>query len=201
MLKMEYYWIVVGETYKESCELSDYILEKSPDHLVESTRDFWGAWTGQINVSFSGLSEKAKNLFYDSILVMRAHSDDNGGILASADSGNIQYGGDTYGYVWPRDACFTAWSFDMAEFYDVSKRFYVFANDILTEQGFVLHKYQPDHSLGSSWHPWVKDGKSQLAIQEDETAILLVGLWEHYIRAKDLEFIESLYNKFIKKAA
>ena len=35
-----YYLIVVGETYKESCELSDYILEKSPDHLVESPRDF-----------------------------------------------------------------------------------------------------------------------------------------------------------------
>jgi GH15 family glucan-1,4-alpha-glucosidase len=29
----------------------------------------------------------------------------------------------------------------------------------------------------------------------------LVGLWEHYIRAKDLEFIESIYNSFIKKAA
>ena len=64
-----------------------------------------------------------------------------------------------------------------------------------------MHKYQPDHSLGSSWHPWVKDGKRQLAIQEDETAILLVGLWEHYIRAKDLEFIEGIYNSFIKKAA
>ncbi|OHA87575.1 MAG: hypothetical protein A3A96_00870 [Candidatus Zambryskibacteria bacterium RIFCSPLOWO2_01_FULL_39_39] len=196
-----YYWVVVGETYRDVCSLLEYIFEKSPEHLLESTKDFWQAWTNQVEVSFSGLSEKAKNLFYDSLLVMRAHSDDRGGILASADSGNVQYGGDTYGYIWPRDACFTAWSFDMAGFYDVSKRFYAFANDILTEEGYVLHKYQPDHSLGSSWHPWVKDGKRQLAIQEDETAILLVGLWEHYIRAKDLEFIESIYNSFIKKAA
>ena len=65
----------------------------------------------------------------------------------------------------------------------------------------MLHKYQPDRSLGSSWHPWVKEGKRQLAIQEDETAILLVTLWEHYLRAKDLEFIESIYNSFIKRAA
>lgn len=196
-----YYWVVVGETYKEVQELLEYIFIKSPEHLVESTKDFWQAWTNQIELSFSGLSEKAKNLFYDSLLVMRAHCDDRGGILASADSGNVQYGGDTYGYIWPRDACFTAWSFDVAGFHVVSKRFYIFANDILTEEGYVLHKYQPDHSLGSSWHPWVKDGKRQLAIQEDETAILLVGLWEHYIRAKDLEFIESIYNSFIKKAA
>ncbi len=196
-----YYWVAAAETYKEVCELLEYIFEKSPEHLVETTKDFWQAWVSQVEVSFSGLSDRAKNLFYDSLLVMRAHSDNGGGILASADSGNVQYGGDTYGYIWPRDACFTAWSFDLAGFYDVSKRFYVFANDILTEEGYVLHKYQPDHSLGSSWHPWVKDGKRQLAIQEDETAILLVGLWEHYIRAKDLEFIESIYNSFIKKAA
>jgi len=196
-----YYWIVVGETYKEAGGLLEYIFEKSPEHLLESTKDFWEAWTSQVDMSFLRLSEKAKNLFYDSLLVMRAHCDDRGGILASADSGNVQYGGDTYGYVWPRDACFTAWSFDLAGFYDVSKRFYAFANDILTEEGYALHKYQPDHSLGSSWHPWVKDGRRQLAIQEDETAILLVGLWEHYIRARDLEFIESIYNSLIKKAA
>lgn len=196
-----YYWIMVGETYREVCQLLEYVFEKTPEHLLESTKDFWQAWVNQVPVSLQWLSERAKNLFYDSLLVMRAHTDNGGGILASADSGNVQYGGDTYGYVWPRDACFSAWSFDNAGFYDVSKRFYAFANDILTEEGYVLHKYQPDHSLGSSWHPWVKDGKRQLAIQEDETAVLLVGLWEHYIRARDLEFIESIYNSFIKTAA
>ena len=196
-----YYWVAAGETYREASGLLEYIFEKTPEHLIESTRDFWQAWGAQVEVPFGNLSEKAQKLFYDSLLVMRAHADNRGGILASADSGNVQYGGDTYGYVWPRDACFAAWSFDMVGFYDVSKRFFAFAKDVLTEDGYVLHKYQPDRSLGSSWHPWVKDGKRQLAIQEDETAILLVGLWEHYIRAKDLEFVESIYNDFIKKAA
>lgn len=196
-----YYFIAAGETYKQVGELLDYVFTKGGDHLIESTQDFWQAWVKQVPVSFSGLSEKARNLFYDSLLVMRAHTDNRGGILASADSGNVQYGGDTYAYIWPRDACFSAWTFDMAGFHDIAKRFYLFMNDVLTEEGYVLHKYQPDHSLGSSWHPWVKDGKRQLAIQEDETAILLVGLWEHYIRTKDLEFVESFYNKFIKKAA
>ncbi|NLE07602.1 MAG: glycoside hydrolase family 15 protein [Parcubacteria group bacterium] len=196
-----YYWIMVGETYKDVCELLSYTLNKTPEHLLESTTDFWRAWTGQVEIDFPGLSEKAKNLFYDSLLVIRAHCDEGGGILASADSGNVQYGGDTYAYVWPRDAGLIASCLDLAGFYNVSRRFYVFANDILTEEGYVLHKYHPDHSLGSSWHPWVKDGKRQLAIQEDETAVLLFGLWEHYVRAKDLEFIESVYNSFIKKSA
>lgn len=196
-----YYFVAVGETYKETCELLEYFFSKGGEHLIESTRDFWRAWLNQVPINFYGLSDKVRNLFYDSLLVMRSHTDNRGGILASADSGNVQYGGDTYGYVWPRDACFIAWSFDLTGFFDVSKRFYSFMEDVLTDDGYVLHKYQPDHSLGSSWHPWVKDGKRQLAIQEDETAILLTGLWEHYIRARDLEFIESIYNDFIKKSA
>ncbi len=196
-----YYWVAVGETYREVVGLLNYIFEKSPEHLLESTKDFWTAWTGQTEATFPGLSVEAQKIFYSSLLVMRAHSDNRGGILASSDSGNIQYGGDTYSYVWPRDACFAAWSFDEAGFYDVSRRFYDFANNIITDEGYVLHKYQPDKSLGSSWHPWVKDGKRQLAIQEDETAILIVGLWEHYVRAKDLEFVESVYNSFVKRAA
>lgn len=196
-----YYWVATGETYSEVCSLLEYIFEKTPEHLLESTKNFWRAWVNQVPITFTGLSPQTKNLFYDSLFVMRAHTDHGGGILASADSGNVQYGGDTYGYVWPRDAGFSAWVYDMVGFSDLSKRFYKFADDVLTDEGYVLHKYQPDHSLGSSWHPWVKDGKRQLAIQEDETAILLVGLWEHYVRAKDLEFIEGIYNDFIKKAA
>jgi len=196
-----YYWILAGETYKEVYGLLEYINQKSGEHILESTKDFWRAWANQVEISFPELSPKVVALFYASLFVMRAHSDNRGGILASADSGNIQYGGDTYGYVWPRDAAFTAWAFDVAGFFDVSKRFYKFIISVVTDDGYVLHKYQPDKSLGSSWHPWVKDGKRQLAIQEDETAILLIGLWEHYIRAKDLEFIEANYNEFIKKAA
>lgn len=195
-----YYWIIAGETYREVQEIRDYVIEKHPQHLIKSTRDFWYAWAHQNEVYFDGLSDKIKKLFYDSLFVMKAHSDSRGGIVASLDSGNVQYGGDTYVYVWPRDACFTSWAFDIAGFHDISKRFYNFASDVITEEGYVLHKYQPDRSLGSSWHPWVLDGKEQLAIQEDETAILIVGLWEYYIRSKDLEFAENLYNSFVKRA-
>lgn len=64
-----------------------------------------------------------------------------------------------------------------------------------------MHKYRPDRSLGSSWHPFIKDGKPILPIQEDETALVLVALWEYYDRTKDIEFIELHYNDVIKKMA
>ena len=56
-------------------------------------------------------------------------------------------------------------------------------------------------SLGSSWHPWIKDKKAQLPIQEDETALVIWALWNHYQQFRDLEFIRSLYDPLIKKAA
>lgn len=65
----------------------------------------------------------------------------------------------------------------------------------------ALHKYRPDKSLGSSWHPWVRDGRAQPPIQEDETAITLVSLGAHYAHAQDVEFIERLYNPYIKRVA
>ena len=39
-----------------------------------------------------------------------------------------------------------------------------------------MHKYRPDKSLGSSWHPWVRNGKPELPIQEDETALVIYAL-------------------------
>lgn len=116
-----YQWILVGETYREVCELLKYIQDKSPEHLIETTRDFWYAWANQVDVNLDCYSEEIKKLFYDSLFVMRASTDNRGGILASADSGNVQYGGDTYVYVWPRDASFVAWTFDIINFFDLSK--------------------------------------------------------------------------------
>jgi GH15 family glucan-1,4-alpha-glucosidase len=41
----------------------------------------------------------------------------------------------------------------------------------------------------------------ELPIQEDETALVLYALGEHYSLSENIEFIESLYNSFIEPAA
>ena len=64
-----------------------------------------------------------------------------------------------------------------------------------------MHKYNPDGSLASSWHPWFAKGRRQLPIQEDETALALWSLWNHFVLYRDIEFIKPLYRPFIKKAA
>jgi len=196
-----HFWITVAKTLKEAMELNDYVLKKTPNHLIKSTQDFWSAWVNKSNIDFAGLDSKVVELFKKSLFIIRSHTGNNGSIIASGDSDMPRGGRDTYAYVWPRDAAFVAMSLDEAGYSDISRKFFDFCNETVGEDGYFFHKYRPDKSWGSSWHPWVKDGQKQLAIQEDETALILYALWNHYSKNLDLEFIESIYNSLIKKTA
>ena len=103
--------------------------------------------------------------------------------------------------MWPRDGAFSAIAFGMTGDVNVSERFFEFCNNVITDDGYFMHKYRSDESLGSSWHPWMRNGKIELPIQEDETALVLIALWQHYMQTKDLEFIEKIYNSLVKRAA
>lgn len=199
--KTIHYWVVAAKTMSEAHSLNDYILRKTPDHLVKTTSDFWKAWVNKFDFHFHNLSDEEVILFKKSLMVIRAHADKEGGIIASTDSDMLQQGKDTYSYVWPRDGAYTASAFSKSGDFQVARRFFQFCNDVLTDGGYLMHKYLPDKSLGSSWHPWIRNGQFQLPIQEDETASVLVSLLEYYKESKDIEFIESIYNSFIEKAA
>jgi glucoamylase len=199
--KVFYYWVAVAESIKDAISLNNYILLKSPEHLLRTSSDYWSAWVNRYNFSFYGLDEKAIELFKKSLFIIRAHTDNRGAILASGDYSMLNYGRDTYSYMWPRDASYSAMALDAAGDQNVSKRYFEFCNKVISDGGYFMHKYRPDQSLGSSWHPWVRNGKTELPIQEDETAIVIYALWKHYEISKDLEFIEDLYNPLIKKSA
>jgi GH15 family glucan-1,4-alpha-glucosidase len=56
--------------------------------------------------------------------------------------------------------------------------------------------------MGSSWHPLVdSEGKPQLPIQEDETALVLFALWRHFQKYREIEFIKRVYHNLVIKAA
>lgn len=195
------YWLAIDKTLKDAKELHRLVLEKKPAHIIKTTQDFWKAWVNKTNIDFTGLNRPAIDLFKKSLFIMRTHFDNTGGIIASGDSDMLQFGKDTYSYVWPRDAAFVSIALDKAGYHEVVKRFFDFANQVISTEGYFYHKYRPDKSLGSSWHPWILGGEVSLPIQEDETALVIYALWTHYKLTSDLEFIESVYNSLIKKAA
>jgi GH15 family glucan-1,4-alpha-glucosidase len=168
---------------------------------LRTTGDYWKAWLGANERSFADLSAEQVSLFNRSLMFVRAHVDARGGVLASLDSDMLNYGLDTYSYVWPRDAAYATLALDAAGDTNVAKRFFEFCRELFGGEGYLLHKYRPDGSLGSSWHPWILDGRFQLPIQEDETAIVLWAFREHFRRSRDLEFLEAMYESLVEKPA
>ena len=196
-----YYWLAAGENWQEVRELDGLVKHKRPEHLIRRTADYWNLWVRKETPPFEHLPDKVAELYRRSLLVLRTQIDWEGGILAANDSDVILFNRDTYSYIWPRDGALVANSLDLAGYPEVSQDFFRFIARIIEPQGYLLHKYNPDGTPASSWHPWFAEGKSQLPIQEDETALVVWALWHHFVLYRDIEFIKPLYRPLIKRTA
>lgn len=196
-----YYWICCGEDFEEASKLNTFIIKKTPQALMEETEMCWLGLANKSKIDFADLDEEIIDEFKRSILIIRTHIDNHGAIIAGSDSDNLQFNRDTYNYVWPRDSALIAMALQKAGYSELAEKFYIFCKDAISDFGCFFHKYNPDGSLGSSWHPWVKDKKPQLPIQEDETALVIYALWDYYARTKEKEFIKKLYKPLVIKAA
>src|ERR1700674_1881873 len=196
-----FYWICAGARYGEVCDLDRYVIEEAPSRLIARTASLWYTWVNKSGEDLSDLPEEIIELYRRSLLIIRAHCDRDGGIVAACDS-DIEWGhNDHYSYVWPRDATFVADAVDRAGVPEVTQRFLSFAHDTISSNGYFLHKYMPDGALASSWQPWIRKGRKQLPIQEDETALVVWLLARHYQRNRDLEFVRSVYQRLVIQPA
>lgn len=197
-----YWWLVAGQNYQEVTHENQLIGERTPEFFMERTRSFWKLWVNKQETDFADLPPEVVGLYKRSLLMLRAHIDNRGAILAASDSDVATYNGDTYSYVWPRDGALTAMALVDAGDSSLAQRFFEFCASAISDEGFLLHKYNPDGSAGSSWHPWVgPNGERQLPIQEDETALVIAALWHHWKRFRDVEMIRPLYSSLVKPAA
>ncbi len=194
-----FYWIAIGKDWEEVNRLNALVKKKTPEELLRRTKDYWQLWLHQEHLKDRLLSPKVFRLYKKSLLICRTQMNQCGSIIAGNDSDAVQFNRDTYSYMWPRDGSLVAYALDLAG-YNASS-FYHFCGKIIEKGGYFLHKYTPSGSLGSSWHPWLKAGKPQLPIQEDETALVIWALWNHYEIYKDLDLIQPLYEPLIKQAA
>lgn len=194
-------WLCLDKNLPQVLQLQQLILRESPDRLHRNCRNYWKSWTNKIQRDFGSLPPDVVELYKRSLLTIRTHVDNHGGIVAAADSDIMAFNRDTYTYVWPRDGAFVSLALDRAGYGEVTRKFFTFCSTAQTPDGYMLHKYNPDGSVGSSWHPWIRNGHAQLPIQEDETALPLYALWKHFEDAQDFEFIQDMYERFMKKAA
>jgi len=194
-------WVCAGKTLEEVLQLQETVLTETPERLHRNCNNYWKSWVNKTRWDPGSLPADVWDLFKRSLLVIRSHVDSHGGIVAAADSDIMAFNRDTYSYVWPRDGAFVSMALDRAGYAEVTRTFFQFCAKVQSPDGYYLHKYNPDYSLGSTWHPWFKDGEPQLPIQEDETALLLHTLWKHFERQQDFEFLQEMFEKFARKAA
>ncbi len=204
--RVVYMVIGAGYAYEDLIELGQFLRRERPMGVIDRTKAYWRLWLAAARSDFPKPSEggprsRVVDLFKRSLLVLRTQINNSGAIIAANDSDIMQFQRDTYSYLWPRDGALVAAAMDAAGFPDVARSFYLLCSQIITEQGYFLHKYNPDGSPGSSWHPWVSEGHPQLPIQEDETALVLWALWRHYVRYRDIEFVRPLWVDLITRAA
>ncbi|MBS1954062.1 MAG: glycoside hydrolase family 15 protein [Cyanobacteria bacterium SZAS-4] len=195
-----HYWICFGFAYEKVVKLNRIVSERSPGKLLQRTENYWKLWVNKEQLDFQDLPDKVVNLYKQSLLIIRTQIDDHGAIIAANDQDIAQFARDTYSYMWPRDGSLVTYALVKAGYREVGHAFFKFCLDLIGEDGYFLHKYNPDKTLASSWHPWVRDGKSDLPIQEDETALVLWVLWEYFAKFRDVEFIRPLYRRLISNA-
>jgi GH15 family glucan-1,4-alpha-glucosidase len=196
-----WYWIAMGEDFQQVQGLNHLVLEQGPAALLEETASFWKGWVHRQDWDFADLPVKVSSLFKRSLLVVRTQCDNRGAILAANDTDILMTARDHYSYMWTRDGALIAVGLDKAGYPEIPLQFFRICTRILSEGGYYFHKYNADGTIGSSWLPWVRDGKPQLPIQEDETALVLYAMWQHYALYRDSAQMEPFYHDMIRRAA
>ena len=197
-----YHWLVAGYDMPEVMQGNALIAQRKPETFLLRTRNYWRAWVKKDKQDFADLAPELIELYKQSLLVLRTQIDNDGAIVAANDADILRFSRDSYSYMWPRDGALVANALSHAGYSEITRSFYDFCNAVLTHDGYLLHKYNADRSWGSSWQSWVdKDGKPQLPIQEDETALVLYSLWQHYDHFHDIEFVAPHYRALVIAAA
>jgi GH15 family glucan-1,4-alpha-glucosidase len=194
------YWLAVSDSQTRLEKMHELMLDGGFARRKHATSQHWHDWLEIGEQKLNGLSDEYATAVRKSLMVIKAHTDEHGGIIASCDSSIYNYGRDYYSYVWPRDGAYVMWPLIKLGYVHEPKAFFNFCRSILTPEGFLMHKYQPDRAIGSTWHPLVHGKRKELAIQEDETAIVIFMMAEYYLKTGDEEYIRELMDDFIRPA-
>ena len=195
------YWIAAADSQLGAEKIHKDVKKRGVQAILKSNQAYWAEWLAIGANSLHVIRPEYLSLTKKSLMLVKAHIDRRGGVIASCDSSIYNYGRDYYSYVWPRDGAFAIWPLIRLGYYNEATNFFRFCRDIITPDGYLMHKYQPDKAIGSTWHPLLHDNHKELAIQEDESAIVLYMLGEYYHYSGDSDFVSSLYEKMIRPMA
>lgn len=195
------YWIAAGKSLREARRIHQRLESEGILHPLLQTATYWRDWARLAN-GFSGVLDPLyREAFTRSALIVKSHIDKRGGVIASTDTTMLNYSLDSYAYCWPRDGAYSIWPLLRLGYRDEPLHFFAFCRRTLNEHGYLMHKYQSDGAVGSSWHSYTHEGQITPPIQEDETAIVLFLFGQYYRQHGDERLLREYYPTMIAPMA
>ncbi|MGD8373901.1 MAG: glycoside hydrolase family 15 protein [Candidatus Woesebacteria bacterium] len=195
------YWVSAGLEHREALHIFRRIRIEGIHKRMLKTATYWHDWLKPAKNYLYHVDKEFANPLIDSLLIIKAHIDKRGAVIAAVDTTMLNYSRDAYAYCWPRDAAFVLWPLLRMGYYEEVKNFLYFCRHALQPEGYLMHKYMSDGTLGSSWHPYCAAGRVIPPIQEDETAIVLFLLGQYYEATKDDQMLQEFYDSLVRPAA
>jgi GH15 family glucan-1,4-alpha-glucosidase len=221
-------WLAAGASLEDVGRLRQAVQARGPDNLIDRTHKYWQAWVKKdpdLHPGLKDLPEPLRRLYRRSLLLANAHVDHDGAIIASSDSEisgaysphgasgppitDVFEGHENYAYSWPRDGSLVAMALDNAGYASVARAYITFCSKTAVhrskngeEQAYMLQKYLSNGAVASNVIAWIDElGEARLPIQEDETALVLIAIRNHYARTGDWGFVSPLYHPMIVSMA
>lgn len=191
------YWMAAGRSFSEVSRLDEVVRGKTPAELLRRTRNYWNLWVTKDRRPYGDLPPRVLERFAQSLLIIRTQIDAGGAIIAANDTDITAFARDTYSYMWPRDGALVSVALLKSGHASAPMHFFKFCADIISPHGYMRHKYNPDGTLASSWHGYVRDGQPVLPIQEDETALVVWALWQAFEQYQRIEETAPFYRPLI----
>ena len=193
-----HYWIACGTTLREALFVHKQLRDNGLNDRYILTTKWWYRWLRPAEKVSRKIDPAYRELFLRSVMLLKAHIDKRGAIIASTDSGMLNYWRDAYAYCWPRDGAYVLWPLIRMGYYEEAYQFFDFCRRGLNSGGFLMHKYRADGAVGSSWHPYIHDdGSVTPPIQEDETALVLFLFGQLYRSANDQRLMKRFYEPMV----
>lgn len=197
-----HYWIAAGTSTREALYIHKKIVTKGVSHFLHHTADHWKKWLEPALLISEKIDKAHQDSFMHSVMIIKAHIDKRGAVIASTDSSMLHYARDDYEYCWPRDGALVLWPLIRMGYTDEITRFFEFCCRGLHPSGYLMHKYRADGGLGASWHTYIHDdGNVAPPIQEDETAIVLFVFAQFYDMNHDQRLLTAFYESMVKPMA
>lgn len=196
-----FYWVACGNSREAALLQSQLAGGERIYERFNNTAKYWKDWVEPGSILSQKVDEGSRDRINQSLLLIKAHIDRRGSIIASSDTAVLNYSRAAYTYCWPRDAVNALIPLVRLGYTKEAVRFFDFCRLTLQQGGYLMHKYQPDGSVGSSWHPYIHNGQAELPIQEDETAAVVYLMSQYYKATGDAQTVKRLYGPLIKPMA